>query len=134
MRTFFLTLILTLPAWHSSVADTASPPEQAFMRGMTVSCPIWGQIWGSNAMVESLEELRGLGVRWVAIHPYAVIRRDGSVRFRPAAETGYLPRAAAFPFLLSTIIGMLQVWLSPAPIFDTITRADDPDVVNLLMP
>lgn len=44
-------------------------------------------------MAESLRELTALGVEWVAIHPYAGIRRDGSMRVTPAAETGYLPGA-----------------------------------------
>ena len=69
------------------------PSQRDFMRGMTVSCPIWGRIWGSPAMSQSLAELAELGVQWVAIHPYAVVRRDGTVRYQPAGETDYLPRA-----------------------------------------
>jgi hypothetical protein len=44
-------------------------------------------------MVESLGEIRNLGADWVAIHPYAGVRQDGTVRFRRAAQTGYLERA-----------------------------------------
>lgn len=44
-------------------------------------------------MRDALRELKGLGVEWVAIHPYAGIRRDGSIRSTPAARTGYLDRA-----------------------------------------
>lgn len=69
--------------------------EPAFMRGMTVSCPRDGEIWGTEQMREALRELRPLGVEWVAIHPYAGVRRDGTIRFRPAAETSYLAQAAA---------------------------------------
>lgn len=47
-------------------------------------------------MQESLRELRTLGVQWVAVHPYAGVRRDGSVRLHPTAETPFLDRAAAF--------------------------------------
>ena len=65
-------------------------PDQGFLRGMTVSCPGYGRIWGSGEMADSLRQLSELGVRWVAIHPYARVRRDGSVRFQPAAATGYL--------------------------------------------
>ena len=50
--------------------------------GMTVSCPTWGWEWGSDAMVETLQELAGLGVNWVAIHPYASIRSNGAVEWR----------------------------------------------------
>jgi len=64
-----------------------------FLRGMTVSCPGYGRIWGSRAMAETLSELRPLGVDWVSIHPYANIDTSGHVRFTAAANTGYLPRA-----------------------------------------
>lgn len=78
-------------------ADTATPQtlerKSDFLRGVTVSCPGYGRIWGSQAMVDTLEQLDDLGVEWVSIHPYAGVRRDGSVHFQPAAETGYLPRA-----------------------------------------
>jgi len=69
---------------------------EGFMRGMTVSCPGIGRIWGEPAMAQALAELKPLGVRWIAIHPYAGIRRDGGVRFRPAAESGYLEGAVAY--------------------------------------
>ena len=70
--------------------NTAEPP----LRGMTISCPWYGAIWDSSAMSESLADLRRLGVAQVAIHPYAGVRRDGSMRIHPAAETGYLDGAA----------------------------------------
>jgi hypothetical protein len=74
-------------------AQHGDQPADGFMRGMVVSCPTWGPIWGSPRMEESLVELRQLGVEWVAIHPYAGVRRDGTIRFVPAAETGFLERA-----------------------------------------
>lgn len=80
----------------SSGNETAARAERGdFMRGMTVSCPGAGQIWGSSAMRAALETLVPLGVDWVALHPYAWIGRDGEVRFRRAAETGYLDQAVA---------------------------------------
>lgn len=76
------------------VAGFDQPSEaRSFLRGMTVTCPRAGQIWGSEEMRLALQELETLGVDWVAIHPYAGIQRDGSIRHRPAAETGYLDRA-----------------------------------------
>jgi pyroglutamyl-peptidase len=63
------------------------------MRGMTVSCPDYGQIWGTPAMTRAAREVRELGVTWVAIHPYGAVKRDGSVRFDPPEEVGYLDRA-----------------------------------------
>ena len=44
-------------------------------------------------MAEALEVLSGLGVEWVAIHPYAGVRRDGTVRQRWASEADHLLRA-----------------------------------------
>ena len=64
-----------------------------FHRGVIVSCPRAGQIWGSPQMAESLQELQTLGVKWISIHPYAGVRSDGTIRFRPTAEIGYLARA-----------------------------------------
>lgn len=58
----------------------SAPPTSAHkVRGMTVSCPTDGVEWGTDAMVDSLRELKALGVEWVAIHPYAGIRADGGV-------------------------------------------------------
>lgn len=60
------------PAHHRS-----SPPWE----GMTISCPMDGREWGTDAMVTTLEKLKALGVEWVAIHPYAGVGEDGSLRF-----------------------------------------------------
>jgi hypothetical protein len=79
-------LLLALPG------DASSRP---FVRGVVVSCPRWGPIWGSEAMAESLSELAALGVEWVAIHPYGWLRSDGSVESRPAAELDFLEKAVA---------------------------------------
>lgn len=75
------------------VTARQASPERTPLRGMVVSCPGMGRIWGSEAMRASLAELTTLGVDSVAIHPYAGVRRDGSVRFHPAAQADYLKRA-----------------------------------------
>jgi hypothetical protein len=77
---------------------TASGPGQAsdqppFMRGMTVSCPTWGPIWGTPQMREALRDLKTLGVQWASIHPYARVTRDGQVTGRPAEELAFLDEA-----------------------------------------
>ena len=71
----------------------ASDSREDFLRGIVVSCPRAGQIWGSPEMARSLEEITSLGAGWVAIHPYARVERDGTIRFRPAGEAAYLERA-----------------------------------------
>ena len=79
-----------------AAAPAAAPgagPRDDFMRGVVVSCPTWGPIWGSPLMAEALTELRRLGVEWIAIHPYAGVRRDGRVRITAAESTGFLERA-----------------------------------------
>ena len=77
-----------------SAALFAGPARgDGFMRGMIVSCPRAGQIWGSPEMTESLRGISTLGVEWVSIHPYAGVRRDGTIRRWQAIETEYLGRA-----------------------------------------
>ena len=67
-------------------AALPGPEAGAFMEGMIVSCPRNGEIWGSDSMRRTVRELKELGVDWVQIHPYAGIRRDGTVRFARARE------------------------------------------------
>ena len=99
LRRHALGLTLICAALGAATA-APSPPRTvepavplAFMRGMVVSCPRAGQIWGTPAMADSLAELETLGVEWVALHPYAWVRRTGEVRFRTVSESDYLPRA-----------------------------------------
>jgi hypothetical protein len=66
------------------------------IKGMTVSCPGWGQTWGTPAMEAAARDLAQLGVEWVAIHPYGGIRRDGRVEFEDPLHTGYLLRAVPY--------------------------------------
>lgn len=58
----------------------AAPAFPASIRGVTISTHGSGQEWGSDRMRPTMEQLRDLGVEWVAIHPYAGIREDGTVR------------------------------------------------------
>lgn len=61
---------------------TTSPAHDGAVRGMTISCPTSGVEWGSEGMVQALDELQELGVNWIAIHPYARIHADGRVGYR----------------------------------------------------
>ncbi len=92
-----IAIAVLLFGWLTGTAigtpDTGAAERPEFLRGMTVSCPGYGRIWGSPEMAHALDELGELGVRWAAIHPYAGVGRDGSIRFTPAAETGYLERS-----------------------------------------
>lgn len=83
-----------LPTWAEAGAGPAPrrPLPKGPIKGMTVSCPRAGQIWGTATMASTLATLRELGVTWTAVHPYAGVRTNGQVRFTPAARTGFLPR------------------------------------------
>lgn len=74
-------------------AAASGPRDRPFARGVVVSCPGYGEIWGSEAMREAVRELKGLGVEWIQIHPYARIDRSGRVSFRPATQRPHLERA-----------------------------------------
>lgn len=72
----------------------SAPAELA--KGMVVSCPGMGETWGEPEMQVALQELKQLGTTWVELHPYAGVETDGRIRFRPAAQTRFLGRGAAF--------------------------------------
>ena len=61
------------------IEDRAIADPYAVVRGMTISCHGAGQSWGTDAMVETMAELKAMGLNWVTIHPYAGIRGDGTV-------------------------------------------------------
>ncbi len=71
------------PPASSAPAAASSIAVPDGIEGMTVSCPTWGWEWGTDEMVDTMVELKGLGVEWIAIHPYARISNDGTVSFRP---------------------------------------------------
>jgi len=101
-----LIALLLLGCLTAPIAAAPIEDRQVFIRGMVISCPRGGQIWGSPEMAESLERVSALGAHWVAIHPYAGVRRDGSIRFRPAGQTGFLQRAAT----LAKAAGVQLFW------------------------
>lgn len=64
------------------VACAAAAETRAFFKGVTVSCQTWGKEWQTPEMMQTLDELKSLGVNSFAIHPYARIAEDGQVAFR----------------------------------------------------
>ncbi len=56
--------------------------DPSVVQGMTISCQTWGWEWGSDGFADELVRLEQLGVNWVAIHPYARIRPNGTVEWR----------------------------------------------------
>lgn len=101
-----------MSSYHKRVALvlalTACTPASAAepLRGMTISCPMNGRIWGTSATKTAMKELADLGVDAVAIHPYARIATDGLVTFSPAAQTDYMREVAKF----ANEAGMKMFW------------------------
>lgn len=72
-----------LPAGESEVPGSDSDPAEAEsgIRGVVISTHGIGHDWGSDAIVPCFEDVASLGANWVSTHPYASIRKDGSVRY-----------------------------------------------------
>ncbi len=65
-------------AWSVGQARDLAPGA---IKGMTVSTPRGSAEWGSDEMVHTIADLETLGANWIAIHPYARIEKDGTVRW-----------------------------------------------------
>jgi len=74
--------------------DTRADAEA--IRGITISCRRNGPGEWDDArrMALTMQAARDAGANWVTIHPYARIARDGSVRFRAAAQEPMIRVAA----------------------------------------
>ena len=68
-------LLLALVLAGSALADDTE------VRGITISTHGIGRDWGTDAIVPTLEDIRAVGANWVAIHPYARISADGTLRW-----------------------------------------------------
>lgn len=80
-QTLTLALALTLavsPAFAQPSPEPSDPP----VRGVTISTHGIGRDWGTDNIVRTMQAIRGVGATWVATHPYAGIRGDGTVRVR----------------------------------------------------
>jgi hypothetical protein len=71
-----------------------SPTDPSIVHGMTLSTPTYNGEWGSDALPGTFEVLASEGINWVSYHPYARIRRDGSVtmEFDPDHPPEWLTR------------------------------------------
>ena len=83
-------VLVAMTVFVTVAMDSPEAPQQgAAVRGMTISCQTWGWEWGTDEMVESMRELKALGVNWIAIHPYAGIRGDGTVGSRRRGDDAF---------------------------------------------
>jgi hypothetical protein len=96
-------------------------PEPEKVRGVVLSTHTNGSDWASDAIAATCADIRAVGATWVAIHPYARIQDDGTVRFRPldpAAPPEHLARpiaAAHAAGLRIAITPHLAYWGSSFP-------------------
>ena len=118
-RTALWALVAMLCWSPSNFAARADDPY-AVVRGMTISCPGAGLIWGTDQMVRTMHELKQIGVNWITIHPYAAIAADGTVggqgTGRMYRETNWLTRPIAEAHRLGLKIMIkphLAYWGSP---------------------
>ena len=88
MRSLTVSLVIAtaLVAFAGSARSVIDPGSRSdphrIVHGMTVSCQTWGREWGSDAMLRTMDELKPLGVNWIAIHPYGRVHGDGTVAWR----------------------------------------------------
>ena len=81
------------------------------VRGITLSTHTNGSDWGTGDIETTLHEMREVGAGWVAIHPYAAIRADGTVRSR-RLDGESLPRHIARPLRAAREVG-IKILLKP---------------------
>lgn len=97
-----------LAALILAIAAPAHAAERPFFRGMTVSCHSWGESWETPQMETTIRDLKSMGANSIAIHPYAKIKKDGSLEWQPKNDPDYLAK----PFAWAGENGM-QVMLVP---------------------
>jgi hypothetical protein len=81
----------------AAAAPAEPPPDDAhayrFVRGVTITCFRWGPgEWDEPIMQRTLDDVRRLGATWAAIHPYARIRNNGTVDYRPQPVSAAVTR------------------------------------------
>ncbi len=97
----------------------AAGDDDEIVRGVVISTHTDGREWGWDVMGSTIQSIREVGAGWVATHPYAVIRDDGSVRFRdfdpadPPAHLIHPIREAHRQGLKILIKPHLAYWGSP---------------------
>ena len=81
MRTLPVLLLASVLSLSGARGNGVSDDAEE-VRGVTISCQTSGREWGTPGFAEELDELAELGVNWIAIHPYAWIRSDGTLRWQ----------------------------------------------------
>jgi hypothetical protein len=87
------------------------PAQSQKVHGIVLSTHTNGSDWATGDIEATLKDMRAVGARWVAIHPYAGIRSDGTVRYRPLDREA-LPRHIERPLRVARDLG-LKIVLKP---------------------
>ena len=83
MLHYWVVLVITLGFSNPSLArnSSGSSVDQEKVRGIIISTHGIGRDWGKDVIVPTMADIKAVGANWVAIHPYARIFRDGSIRY-----------------------------------------------------
>ncbi len=72
---------LPLEATEAQASDSLRARRFDKVQGVTISTHRIGLEWGTDVIGPTLDHIASVGANWVAIHPYAGIGSDGTVRF-----------------------------------------------------
>src|SRR5262245_49977111 len=88
-------LLLALAVAWAHTSSGASEGEHGKVHGIVISTHTDGREWGGDLIGPTIDDIRDVGAGWVATHPYAPVRADGSIPFAgidPAEPPAYLVR------------------------------------------
>lgn len=126
-----LVLLAGMPCPLAFAQPVEASDTTTTIRGITVSTHRSGQEWASDQIGPTFDDVRAVGANWVAVHPYARISADGTVRFRPIdrssppAEIVRPIREAQARGLQIFVKPHLAYWGSPFSWRGEITFSDD---------
>lgn len=118
-RALLAMALLALALIPALLAGGAGATRDEKVRGITLSTHTDGGDWASDGVASALSSMREVGATWVAVHPYAGIRGDGTVRSHhldPASPPEHLARPireAHARGLRIVIVPHLAYWGSP---------------------
>jgi hypothetical protein len=88
-------LVVALAVAWPHAPSGASEPERGKVHGIVISTHTDGREWGWDVIGPTIDDIREVGAGWVATHPYAPVRGDGSIPFGaidPDEPPAYLVR------------------------------------------